>query len=131
MPDTIAVRDFRMVIKYLLSSLFILLALISNASADDSISISHELDVALLPQDSEIQVIDRISLSSEVTTSPEFLLSGNMIAKVSHGELQLVTDSQETGIKKIFSTIRKYCDPILFNYQLHSFVIPIERSTSK
>ena len=99
MPDTIAVRDFRMVIKYLLSSLFILLALISNASADDSISISHELDVALFPQDNEIQVIDRISLSSEVTTSPEFLLSGDMIAKVSHGELQLVTDSQETGLK--------------------------------
>ena len=71
-----------------------------NVAADDSTWISHELDVALYPQQSEIQVTDRIVLSTEVTTSPEFLLSGNMDIEVSDGTLQLVSDSPASGLKK-------------------------------
>ena len=71
-----------------------------NASANDSAWVSHELDVALLPQDGEIQVTDRIVLSREVKTSPEFLLSGTMDIEVSPGKLQFVPGSQESGLKK-------------------------------
>ena len=93
-----------------------------NASADDSTWVSHELDVALFPQNGEMQVTDRIILSREVTTSPEFLLSGNMDIEVSDGKLQLVSDSQESGLKKY---------RVLFPHPLREFTIKYNGTVSQ
>ena len=68
--------------------------------ADDNAWLSHKLDVVLLPQIGEIKVTDEITLPNAHTTSPEFFLFGSLDAKVSPGELQLITDIPQSGLKK-------------------------------
>ena len=70
------------------------------ASAEASAWLSHDIDVTLLPQSGEIKVTDRITLPGDSTTSPDFFLFGSLDAEVNHGELQLVPDTQQSGLKK-------------------------------
>ncbi|HBE93278.1 MAG TPA: peptidase M28 [Gammaproteobacteria bacterium] len=78
----------------------VLIAFTRIVVADDNAWLAHKLNVVLFPQSGEIQVTDQITLPDETRTSPEFFLFGSLEAEVSQGELQLITDIPQSGLKQ-------------------------------